>query len=97
MEKEESVVEDVLSCIGTNRTLNDQERKRLGPSEFYFKKEQEMLENFGEDSGFYTEYKKACEKTNEIASSCSLRFQLKDSKGGPTYHLPKVSEKKPLI
>lgn len=95
VEKEESVIEDVLSCIGTNRTLNDRERMKLGPPEFYFKTKKEMLENFGEDSGFSTEYKTACEKTLEIASSCSVRFKLKKNEGGLIYHLPKVSEKNP--
>lgn len=95
LEKEESVIEDVLSCIGTNRTLNDSERAKLGPSEFYFKTNKEMSENFGEDSGFSSEYKKACEKTLEIASSCSVRFKLKKSEGDPIYHLPKLSESNP--
>ena len=94
VEKGESVVEDVLSCIGTNRTLNDQERARLGPSEFYFKTSKEMKENFGEDSGFADEYKKACEKTLEIASSCLVRFKLKNKKGGLIYHLPSFAGSK---
>ena len=95
VEKEEAVVEDVLSCIGTNRTLSDQERARLGPPEFYFKTKEEMLKNFGEDSGFSAEYKEACERTLEVASSCSIRFKLKKNDGSLIYHLPKVSEKNP--
>ena len=88
VEKEESVVEDVLSCIGANRTLADRERARLGPAEFYFKSAQEMQKNFGEDSGFLSEYEKACEKSLEISDACSVRFQLQNKKGGLIYHLP---------
>ena len=88
VEKEESVVEDVLSCIGTNRTLSDQERVRLGPPEFYFKTGEEMKKNFTKDSGFFDKYQEACKRTFDIAESCSVQFKLKDKKGRLIYHLP---------
>ena len=94
VEKEESVVEDVLSCIGTNRTLADNERARLGASEFYFKSAEEMQNGFADDSSLAPEYKKACLKTLEIADSCRIRFQLKDKEGHPIYHLPRLASAK---
>lgn len=91
VEKEESVVEDVLSCIGTNRTLADNERASLGTSEFYFKSTEEMQASFSDDLSLSAEYKTACSNTLEIAESCRVRFQLKNRQGRPIYHLPRLA------
>ena len=87
--KADSIVQDVLFCIGTNRTLSDRERSRLGPPEFYFKDSQKMSNMFN-DSGFSQTYKEACDRTIEIADQCSVHFKVKNKDGSPIYHLPKL-------
>ena len=88
VEKKDALIQDVLFCIGINRTLYDKERAKLGPSEFYFKSPQEMREQFPFDF-----YKTACDNSLEIAEQCSVQFKIKDDKGRPIYHLPQVVQK----
>ncbi len=87
--KKDSIVQDVLFCIGTNRTLSDRERSRLGPSEFYFKDSNKMNNMFN-NSEFSQIYQEACERTLEVSNLCSICFKVKDKKGNPIYHLPKL-------
>ena len=89
VEKKDSLTQDILFCIGTNRTLYDKERSRLGPPEFYFRSSEEMLNLMSEDF-----YKSACERTLEAADSCSVHFKIKDEAGNPIYHLPQVKDSK---
>ena len=93
IEKKDSLIQDSLFCIGTNRTLYDQERSKLGPSEFYFKSPKEMRALFKDQPAISAFYKEACDKTLEIAEQCSVRFKIKDEKGRPIYHLPQVVTK----
>lgn len=88
IEKKEHIIQDVLFCIGTNRTLSDRERTKLGPSEFYFK-DSETMKSMFDDTEFSTIYKEACERTTEISKQCSVNFKVKDEQGNPIYHLPK--------
>ena len=88
VEKEDSVVQDVLFCIGTNRTLGDRERERLGPAEFFFKSPREMRNQFKEES-WSDLYQKACDQTLQVAKACSVEFKIKDKSGRPVYHLPR--------
>lgn len=89
VEQKDSLVQDVLFCIRSNRTLYDKERSKLGPSEFYFKNSEQMRSLF--DSSFY---KTACDNTLKISEQCSVRFKVKDGKGRPIYHLPQMISKK---
>ncbi len=91
--KKDSIVQDVLFCIGTNRTLSDRERSRLGVSEFYFKDSDKMYNMFN-DSEFSQVYKEACDRTLEVAEQCSVHFKVKDKEGNPIYHLPKLTQVK---
>ena len=86
VEKQDSVTQDVLFCIGANRTLYDKERTRLGPPEFYFKNEKEMREMFLHDF-----YQTACDNTIEIAEQCRVRFKIKDKNNRLIYHLPQLA------
>ena len=86
-EKQDAVIQDVLFCIGANRTLYDKERTRLGPPEFYFKTESEMREMFS--SNFY---QKACDNSVEIAEQCKVRFKIKDQNNRFIYHLPQLAK-----
>ena len=90
VEKKDSLIQDVLYCIGTNRTLYDKERSRLGPPEFYFKSPDQMRSLFKEKASFEF-YQKACDNTLEIAEQCSVRFKIKDKGGQPVYHLPQAA------
>ena len=76
------VVQDVLSCIGANRTLRDPERSKLKSDQFYFKDSNEMRNLFKDISN-------ACDNTLEISSRCQVQFQLK-REGRSVYHLPKL-------
>ena len=85
VKKSEALTQDVLSCIGTNRTLYDKERFKLEPNEFYFKSSEEVRKSSASDF-----YQQACDSTLEIAGRCKVRFKIKDSKG-PIYHLPRIA------
>ena len=87
LEKTDSVIQDVLFCIGINRTLGDRERERLGPSEFFFKSQKEMTDQF-KDESWTSLYQSACDRTLEVADQCSVQFKIKDKAGRPIYHLP---------
>lgn len=88
IEKQDSVTQDVLFCIGASRTLYDKERTRLGPPDFYLKNEKEMREMFLSDF-----YQTACDNTTEIAEQCTVRFKIKSKSNHLIYHLPQVAQK----
>ena len=87
LEKQDSVTQDVLFCIGANRTLYDKERTRLGPPEFYFKNESEIREMFS-----FEFYQKACDNSFQIAEECKTRFKIKDKNNRLIYHLPQSAK-----
>src|SRR5207247_1257117 len=60
LRREDAAPHDVLLCIGTGKTLNDPQRMRYGPQEFYFKTPEEMYQVF-------TEIPEACANTLRIA------------------------------
>ena len=86
VEKGDSLVQDVLSCIGMSRTLNDRERPKLGPPEFYLKSEAEMEALFAAENS--AAHKQALAAAGGLAESCAIEFKIKDSRGKPIYHLP---------
>ena len=89
VEKKDSLTQDILFCIGTNRTLYDKERSKLGPPEFYFRSSEDMSSLISKDF-----YKSACENTLEVVDKCSVNFKIKDEKSNPIYHLPQVKDSK---
>ena len=94
VEKADSVIQEVLSCIGINRTLNDRDRKTLGPPHFYFKSFEEIKDFFESDKVISSVFDEACENTIKISEQCSVNFKIKDDSGRPIYHLPQLSNKK---
>ena len=90
IEKKDSLIQDVLFCIGTNRTLYDKERSKLGPSEFYFKSPEQMRNLFKDHPVISGCYQEACDTTLEIAGQCSVQFKVNDKAGRPIYHLPQM-------
>ncbi len=79
--RDDQIAQEVLICVGTNKTLQDEARVRLGSDQFYFKSAQEMR-------ALFHDLPEACDHTLEIAERCDLTFRLKDDKGQPIYHLP---------
>ncbi|MCB0350672.1 MAG: DNA polymerase III subunit alpha, partial [Bdellovibrionales bacterium] len=78
---QDQVAQEVLICIGSNKTLQDPSRFRLGSDQFYLKSAEQMREIF-------KDVPEACDATLEITERCNLKFQLKTSDGKPIYHLP---------
>ncbi len=81
LSQDDQIAQEVLICIGTNKTLSDESRYKLGSSEFYFKKPDAMKELF-------SDYPEAVQNTLVIADRCNVKFNLKDKDGKAIYHLP---------
>ncbi|MFP5520231.1 MAG: DNA polymerase III subunit alpha [Bdellovibrionia bacterium] len=81
MTPDDQLAQEVLICIGSNKTLSDESRYRLGSSEFYFKSAEQM-------ESLFSDRPDAIAKTLEIAERCDVKFKVKDEQGKPVYHLP---------
>ena len=79
--QDDQMSQEVLVCIGSNKTLQDESRFRLGTDQFYLKKPEQMRELF-------KDIPEACDRTLEIADRCQIKFKLKDDSGKAIYHLP---------
>ena len=75
LKKEDAEAHDVLLCIQTGKTLEDENRMRYEPRNFYLRSEEEMAALFGA-------YEGALENTAKIADMCQLEFTF------GKYHLP---------
>ncbi|SDZ21531.1 DNA polymerase-3 subunit alpha [Proteiniborus ethanoligenes] len=73
--KEDSKFHDVLLCIQTGKTLEDEERMKFPSSEFYLKSYEEMKSLFNGFNG-------ALENTVQIAERCNVELDFN------TLHLP---------
>lgn len=75
LRKEDADIQDVLLCIQTGKTVEDQNRMRFETQEFYLKSEEELRQLFpGCDEAF--------ENTVKIAEMCNVEFTFHE------YHLP---------
>ena len=75
LRKEDAAMQDVLLCIQTGKTVDDENRMRFQGDEFYLKSEEELRQLFpGCDEAF--------ENTARIADRCNLDFVFNE------YHLP---------
>ncbi|MBK9322536.1 MAG: DNA polymerase III subunit alpha [Bdellovibrionaceae bacterium] len=81
MSPDDQLAQEVLICIGTNKTLADESRFKLGSSEFYFKSPEQMKKLFHD-------VPEAISRTLEVAERCDVKFKIKDETGKPIYHLP---------
>ncbi|MCB9091132.1 MAG: DNA polymerase III subunit alpha [Halobacteriovoraceae bacterium] len=79
--REDAAAQEVLLCIQTGKTFNDEKRMKLTTNEFYFKSPEEMRRAFH----YIPE---ACDNTLRIADKCNLELKWKDEKGKQIYHLP---------
>lgn len=78
--REDAVVQDVLLCIGTGRTVDETDRMSFETEEFYLKDYREMAMLFGE-------YPEALSNTLEIAQRCNVTFDF-SSNFLPDYQIP---------
>jgi len=81
MTAEDAMAQEVLMCVQTGKTLNDETRMKLTTNEFFFKSPAEMREVF-------SHIPEACDNTLKIADKCNVEFSWKDEKGKQIYHLP---------
>ena len=79
--QEDQIAQEVLICIGTNKTLRDESRQKLGSDEFYLKSPNQMRKAF-------SDLPEACDNTLVIADQINIQFKLKDENKKPIYHLP---------
>ena len=75
LRKEDAEAHDVLLCIQTGKTLDDENRMRYEPRNFYLRSEAEMAELF-------SDYEGALENTAKVAELCNMDFTF------GKYHLP---------
>ena len=75
LKKEEARAHELLLCIQTGKTMNDQNRLAFGSDEFYFKSPEEMETSF-------SAYPESVTNTKLIAEMCNVHFE----KGN--YHFP---------
>ncbi|MFN3697311.1 MAG: DNA polymerase III subunit alpha [Pseudobdellovibrio sp.] len=81
MTQDDQIAQEVLVCIGSNKTLSDEHRYKLGSSDFYFKSADAMARLF-------SDVPEAISNTLQIAERCQVKFKLKDDTGKAIYHLP---------
>ena len=78
LKKEDAKNQDVLLCIQTGKTLDDERRMRFQGQEFYLKSEQEM-------ASLLPDRPDALENTVKIAEKCNFDFEFGN------YHLPEFA------
>ena len=75
LRKEDAAMQDVMLCIQTGKTVDDENRMKFSTDEFYLKSEEELRSLFpGCDEAF--------ENTVRIAERCNVEFVFNE------YHLP---------
>ncbi|MBR5112668.1 MAG: DNA polymerase III subunit alpha [Clostridia bacterium] len=82
--KEDSIVQQALICLGTNHIIGEETGLDFQTEEFYVKSEEEMLEAFS----FCPQ---AVENTNVIAEKCNFRFEFGNTKL-PHFEIPDGSD-----
>ncbi|MDD3971511.1 MAG: DNA polymerase III subunit alpha [Clostridia bacterium] len=76
LDKEDAKAHDLLLCIQTAKTVEDENRMKFSTDEFYFKSKDEMIKNF-------SNVPQAITNTQRVADMCNVNFQLDEM------HLPK--------
>lgn len=69
VEKEDSKAHEILLCIQTGKTIDDEDRMSFENDEFYLKSKEEMYEIFSEQ-------KEALLNTVKIADECNVEFEF---------------------
>ena len=76
LEKQDAYYQDVLMCIQTGKTVDEENRMRFETEEFYLKSEGEMRT-------LYPQFPEAADNTAKIADMCQFDFEFGH------YHLPR--------
>ncbi len=79
--KEDAPTHDLLLCVGTNTTVNDEKRIKMAGDYFYLKSKEEMAE-------MYQDIPEAIENTGVIAEMCNLKIDF------GRLHLPEIDRPK---
>ncbi|WP_138496263.1 DNA polymerase III subunit alpha, partial [Paenibacillus pinistramenti] len=69
LQRQDADVQDVLICIGTGKTVDDEERFRIPTDQLYFKSQQEM-------SVLFPQWAEAAANTAVIAGKCNLELEF---------------------
>ena len=77
---EDAEAHDILLCIQTNKTVNDEDRMRYEGGQFYLKSPEEMY-------SLFPYAREACENTNLIAQRCNVSFEFNHYKL-PVFDVP---------
>ena len=80
LKREHAFAHDILLCLQTGKTLDEQNRMRFNTEEVYFKSPQEMKELF-------KDFPEAISNTVAVADKCNLELDLK-SIHLPDYNVP---------
>jgi len=75
LRREDAEAHDVLLCIQTGKTVDDENRMRYEPRNFYLRSTEEM-------AALFPDYPEAVENTGRIAARCNVEFTF------GKYHLP---------
>ena len=78
--KEDDVPHDILLCIQTGKTVEDEDRMKYDGGQFYFKSGEEM-------ASLFSYVPEALENTAKIAERCNVEFKFHDLKL-PKYDVP---------
>ena len=82
-EREDSEAHDVLLCVQTGKTVQDENRMRMATNELFVKSAEQMKKGFD----YYPE---AVERTLEIAERCNLELEFGN------YHFPRFDPPKAM-
>ncbi len=66
--KEDAHAQDIMLCVGTQSTLNQEGRMRFPNDEFYMKTEEEMR-------AVMRDFPEACDNTVELAAKCEVELE----------------------
>lgn len=80
LRQEDAFVQDIMLCIQTGKTIQDEQRMRFETNEFYLKTGQEMQLLFGD-------YPEALHNTVDIAERCQVDFTFGENHM-PDYKVP---------
>ena len=75
LRKEDAEMQDVLLCVQTGKTVDDENRMKFSTEEFYLKSEEELR-------SLFPNCPEAFDNTAKIADMCNLEFTFHE------YHLP---------
>ncbi len=83
LNRDHAEAHDVLLCIQTGKTIEDNDRMRLGTDQFYFRSPEEMQRDFFSNAGGFIQYGELLPKDvifpwNSVSFTCRiLRLKIR--------------------